>query len=139
MGNIKQKNVLARKAIKHKRIMDADNQTKVALWRDMMHSSDFTKIITTKVLTGRDAWYDKDLDEIVLGEKLDQEQLFGYEKMVFAKLIPTPKEIVDNGSEKGADALKSILEDIRKESQSKVVNPTLTVDVDIDVAGDVDF
>jgi len=135
------KNVLAGKAIKQKKVLDAENGIRIAEWREMVLNSDFMSVLMTKVMTGRDAWYDEAEGKIVLGDALEQESKQFYDKLIISKLLPTPKEVVETKSEGMADGLRQILAAVEKdENRSKLIDsPAPVVDVDIVVKGDVDF
>ena len=132
-----EKNVLARKATKQKRELDAENGIKIAQWRDEALHSNFVNLIMAKAIYGRDAWEDEETGEIKMGEYLDQESRQFYEKMVWQKLLPTPKEITETKSDSMADGLKQVLDAIEKE-KIKEDKPPL-IDVDLNIGGDVDL
>ena len=135
------KNVLAGKAIKQKKVLDAENGIRIAEWREMVLNSDFMAVLMTKVMTGRDAWYDEAEGKIVLGDALEQESKQFYDKLIISKLLPPPKEVVETKSEGMVDGLRQILAAVEKdENRSKLIDsPAPVVDVDIVVKGDVDF
>jgi len=132
-----EKNVLARKATKRKRELDAENSIKIAQWRDEALHSNFVNLIMAKAIYGREAWEDEETGEIKMGEYLDQESRQFYEKMVWQKLLPTPKEITETKSDSMADGLKQVLDAIEKE-KIKEDKPPL-IDVDLNIGGDVDL
>jgi hypothetical protein len=134
-----EKNALTKGTRARKNEIDVNNHMKVSLWRDMVLSSEFTKVILTKAMTGRDAWYDEEVGDIVLGDKLEPETLLQYEKMIMQKVIASPKEIVESSSDGGAGSLKAILAEIRDETKkNNESSDRPVIDVDLD-GGDVDF
>ena len=143
-----EKNALTKGTRAKKNEIDVSNHMKVSLWRDMVLSSEFAKVILTKAMTGRDAWYDEKIGEIVLGDKLEPESLLQYEKMIMQKAVPTPKEVVHTDDSSGAGSLKAILAEIRDEARGRVGemvdkakqgHEAPVIDIDLNIGGDVDF
>jgi hypothetical protein len=117
--------------------VEAANRETITRNRATILSSNMITIITAMALTGYDHYEDENGD-IIRGEKLPDDLRERYLKSVWAKVMPTPKEITTVDQSSGISILKQIQEDLAEQNRKARFlesKPSLEADIiDVDVS-----
>jgi hypothetical protein len=114
--------------------VEAANRETITRNRATILSSNMITIITAMALTGYDHYEDENGD-IIRGEKLPDDLRERYLKSVWAKVMPTPKEVTTVDQSSGISILKQIQEDLAEQNRKARFlesKPSLEADI-IDV------
>ena len=122
--------------------VEANNRMLISQNREtVLRSSAFTQI-TAMALTGYEYTENPDTHELEQGEKLPLDLRERFLKLIVTKAMPNPKDVVEIEESGQINILREIqtqLSDAAKKNRHIDNAPVLEVDVDINVAGDVDF